>query len=182
MNILETNRLVLRELTENDFAELCEILQDEEVMYAYEHAFSNEEVEDWLNRNLKRYSDAGFGLWAVIKKDTNKFIGQCGLTVQEIDNGKYLEIGYLLKKKYWHNGFAIEAATACKTYAFDILKQGKVYSIIRTNNIASQKVAERVGMKVVKEITKHYYEMDMPHYVYCIEARTNEQPLSERQD
>ncbi|GHU66175.1 hypothetical protein FACS1894123_12160 [Bacteroidia bacterium] len=57
MNILETNRLVLRELTEFDFAELCEILQDEEVMYAYEHAFSDEEVQDWLNRNLKRYSD-----------------------------------------------------------------------------------------------------------------------------
>lgn len=91
------------ELAEFDFAELCEILQDKEVMYAYEHAFSNEEVQDWLNRNLKRYSDNGFGLWAVIKKDTNEFIGQCGLTIQEIDNEKYLEIGYLLKKKYWHN-------------------------------------------------------------------------------
>ncbi|GHT65891.1 acetyltransferase [Bacteroidia bacterium] len=157
------------ELTEFDFAGLCEILQDEEVMYAYEHAFSDEEVQDWLNRNLKRYSDNGFGLWAVIKKDTNEFIGQCGLTIQEIDNEKYLEIGYLLKKRYWHNGFAIEAATACKTYAFEKLNQRKVYSIIRTNNFASQKVAEGVGMKMEKEVIKHYYKMDMPHYIYCIE-------------
>ncbi|GAB6009224.1 GNAT family N-acetyltransferase [Dysgonomonas reticulitermitis] len=98
MNILEANRLVLRELTEFDFAELCEILQDEEVMYAYEHAFSNEEVQDWLKLN-----------------------------------------------------------------------QRKVYSIIRTNNFASQKVAEGVGMKVEKEVIKHYYKMDMLHYIYCIE-------------
>ena len=69
--ILETDRLILREMTENDFDALCNILQDAEVMYAYEHAFSDEEVHDWLDRQLNRYKQYGFGLWAVILKETN---------------------------------------------------------------------------------------------------------------
>lgn len=104
--IFETDRLYLREMEQTDFSSLCEILQDKEVMYAYEHAFTNYEVQEWLNRQIKRYEDYGFGLWAVILKDTNEMIGQCGLTMQDCDGNQVLEIGYLLKKKYWHNGYA----------------------------------------------------------------------------
>lgn len=73
---LETENLILRELTADDFNNLCKILQDAEVMYAYEHPFSYEEVEEWLKKQLDRYKQYGFGLWAVILKKSNEFIGQ----------------------------------------------------------------------------------------------------------
>lgn len=78
--ILETSRLVLREMTWEDFPAICAILQDEETMYAYEHAFSDEEAENWVGRQLERYQTGGIGLWAVVQKETGVVIGQCGLT------------------------------------------------------------------------------------------------------
>lgn len=166
--IIETERLYLREMDQGDYKDLCEILQDEEVMYAYEHAFSDEEVQDWLDRQKERYSQYGFGLWAAIDRSSGAFVGQIGLTMQDVEGTEELEIGYQFKKKYWHQGYATEAAKACKEYAFRELNQDRVVSIIRDNNRASQKVAERNGMKVEKTFVKHYYGMDMPHYVYSI--------------
>ena len=167
--ILETQRLCLREMAQDDYADLCEILQDKDAMYAYEHAFSDEEAHDWLNRQLARYETYGFGLWAVIDRETGTFLGQAGLTMQDIGDEEVLEIGYLFKRRYWHHGYATEAARALKAYAFSILHAPRVYSIIRDNNIASQNVARRNGMHVVKTIVKHYYNIDMPHFVFCIE-------------
>ena len=156
---------------QGDFADLCEILQDKETMYAYEHAFSDEEAREWLLRQLDRYKNDGFGLWAVILKSSGEFVGQCGITWQDIDGETVPEIGYLFKRKYWHKGYATEAAQGCKKYAFGTLGFDRVYSIIRDNNYASQRVAERNGMRVVKTFVKHYYGMDMPHLVYCVERK-----------
>jgi RimJ/RimL family protein N-acetyltransferase len=166
--IIETDRLFLRELFENDYDDLCKILQDKDVMYAYEHAFSDEEVKTWFNKQIERYNKNGFGLWAVINKGNNEFLGQCGLTIQNINDKEYLEIGYLFKKEHWHKGYATESALGCKKYAFETLKAEKIYSIIRENNISSQNVAKRIGMEKVDEIMKHYYDMDMLHYVFQI--------------
>lgn len=166
---METERLILRELTQQDYPDLCEILQDEQTMYAYEHAFSDQEAQEWLDRQIDRYKKDGFGLWAVLEKETGIFLGQAGLTMQDIGGELVPEIGYLFKRKYWHQGYASEAAIGCKNYAFHILGLPKVYSIIRDTNYASQRVAKRNGMTVVKTIVKHYYGMDMPHDVYCVE-------------
>lgn len=166
--IIETERLYLRQMNQDDFNDLCEILQDKSVMHAYEHAFSDAEVQEWLDKQLKRYNEEGFGLWSVIKKSTGEFIGQAGLTLQEIYGKKVLEIGYLLKNKYWHNGFATEAAIGCKAYAFNNLNASEVYSIIRDNNIASKNVAIRIGMTVFGKVTKHYYNIDMPHTIFKV--------------
>jgi RimJ/RimL family protein N-acetyltransferase len=165
--IFETNRLFLREFIDSDYNDLCEILQDKDVMYAYEHSFSEDEVKSWYNKLIVgHYKKYGFGLWAVIHKESNEILGQCGLTIQDIDGKEYLEIGYLFKKKHWHKGYAVESASGCKKYAFEKLKKKKVYSIIRENNIASQNVAKRIGMEKTDEIIKHYYNMDMLHYIY----------------
>ena len=168
--ILETKRLILREMTQADFPSLCKILQDDEVMVAYKGAFSNEEVQRWLDKQISRYKEYGFGLWAVILKDKGIMIGQCGLTMQDYCGHDVLEIGYLFQKEYWHKGYAIEAAIACKEYAFDKLNTEEVYSIIRDTNIPSQNVAKRNGMICVGSLVKHYRGIDMPHLVYSIKS------------
>lgn len=166
--ILETDRLRLRKLRQEDYAALCRILQDPEVMYAYEGAFSDEEVQTWLDNQLIRYRENGFGLWAVIRKETGQMIGQCGLTMQNTPEGHALEIGYLIEKAHWHKGYAIEAAQACRGYAFDVLGAQEVCSIIRDTNLASQRVAQRNGMKVRSKFIKHYRGIDMPHLMYVV--------------
>ena len=163
---LETERLRLRELEEADLPALCAILQDEETMYAYEGAFSSQEVQEWLDRQLARYDKWGFGLWGAVLKETGELIGQCGLTMQPWKGQEVLEIGYLFERAHWHKGYAIEAARACRTHAFDILKADEVCSIIRDTNTASQKVAVRNGMHIVDRSTKHYKGVDMPHDRY----------------
>lgn len=111
--ILETERLYLREMGQDDFEALCKILQDEDTMYAYEGAFNDMEAQEWLDRQISRYRKWGFGLWAVILKETDEMIGQCGLTMQPWKEEEVLEVGYLFQRRYWHNGYAIEAAQAC---------------------------------------------------------------------
>jgi len=165
--IFETDRLFLREFTDNDYNDLCEILQDKDVMYAYDHSFSEDEVKNWYDKLIAgHYEKHGFGLWAVIHKGTKEFLGQCGLTIQDLNGKEYLEIGYLFKKEHWHKGYAAEAALGCKKYAFEKLSAKSVYSIIRESNIASQNVAKRIGMEKTDEVMKHYYNMDMPHYIF----------------
>ncbi len=166
--ILETKRLYLREMCQSDYHSLCKILQDAEVMYAYEHAFSDAEVQAWLDNQLRRYMKNGFGLWAVILKETGEMIGQCGLTMQPCFEREVLEVGYLFQKAYWHKGYASEAAIACKEYAFQSLGAQEVFSIVRDSNLASQRVAWRNGMTEKGRITKHYYGTDMPHIVYSV--------------
>ena len=104
--LLETERLSLREMTQADYPSLCRILQDEQVMYAYEGAFSDAEIQEWLDRQISRYQKWQFGLWAVILKETGELIGQCGLTMQPWKNQEVLEIGYLFQRAYWHQGYA----------------------------------------------------------------------------
>lgn len=175
ISILETPRLLLREIEPSDFTDLCRILQDPVAMTAYEHAFSDEEVWDWLNRQRERYRRDGFGLWAMVLKETGTFVGQAGLTLQDAGGRTVTEVGYLLCRDWWHCGYATEAAAACKRYAFETLGCRQVFSIIRDSNLASQRVAERNGMIVVGRIIKHYYGMDMPHLLFCADAPEEEE-------
>ncbi|MDR2519742.1 MAG: GNAT family N-acetyltransferase [Eubacteriaceae bacterium] len=167
--ILETERMHLREMQQSDYPALCKILQDEEVMYAYEGSFSDEEVHQWLDKQLERYKDDGFGLWAAVLKETNAMIGLCGLTMQDYVSKQVHEVGYLFQKAFWHNGYATEAAIACKEYAFSELNADEVFSIIRDTNIPSQNVARRNGMTVCGRFIKHYRNVDMPHLVFSVQ-------------
>ena len=171
MMILQTDRLFLREMQQPDYPALCKILQDEEVMYAYEGAFSDEEVQKWLDKQTSNYAQYGFGLWAVILKETSEMIGQCGITIQNYKDEQVLEIGYLFQKAFWGSGYAAEAAIACRDYAFEKLNADEVYSIIRDTNIASQSVARQNGMSVAGELVKHYRGVDMPHFVYSVRRK-----------
>lgn len=166
--ILETERLYLRKMDAGDYDALCAIMQDADTMYAYEGPYTDEEVQAWLERQLMRYATLGYGLWAVVLKATGEMIGQCGLTMQPWKDEQVLEIGYLFNRAYWHNGYAAEAAQACKRYAFEVLQADEVCSIIRDTNTASQNVAKRNGMTVTDTWVKHFRGVDMRHYRYTV--------------
>ena len=164
--ILETNRLLLREMTRDDYPALAAILQDAETMRAYEHAFSDDETQKWLDRQLRLYKEDGFGLWAVVLKATGQMIGDCGVCRHMVDNEALPEISYHFNRRHWHNGYAAEAASACKNHAFTTLGFDRVCSVIRDTNLASINVAIRNGMLARKRLVRHYWGMDMPHIVF----------------
>lgn len=95
-------------------------------------------------------------------------IGQAGLTMQPYRDSEVLEIGYLLKRKFWHYGYAREAAFGCKKYAFEQLDRDKVYSIIKSDNLSSIKVAESIGMNKEDKFITQYYNGDMLHFLYAV--------------
>ena len=157
--IIETERLTLREMAQEDLDSL-----------RYEGAFTDEETTKWLDWQRTLYREKGYGLWAVILKENGAMIGQFGLTMQTWKDQRVLEIGYLCNRSYGHQGYATEAAKACKEYAFKVLKAPEVCSIIRDTNIASQNVAIRNGMKKKDTWAKHYRGVDMPHF-RCVASR-----------
>ena len=154
--ILKTKRLLLRELKQDDFDDICKLLQDPIVMYAYEGAFSKKEVQEWLDKQLRRYQNDGFGLWGMIEKGSGELIGQCGLTYQEFNGQQVPEIGYLLRAEYWHKGYATEAAIACKEYAFNILNFDKVYSKYPLSKSSTKKRYEG-NRKFHKTLSQYRY-------------------------
>lgn len=148
----ETKRLVLRPLTMDDLEALHEILGDPVSMAHYPSAFSPEKTRRWILWNLENYETYGFGLLAVVLKDSGLFIGDCGITMQQIADEKLPEIGYHIHRAFTGHGYATEAAMACRDYAFEVLKLPAVYSYMKYTNIASARVAEKNGMRLTAEL------------------------------
>lgn len=148
--VLETSRIRLREMTLNDLDDLHVILSDPIAMQHYPKPFDLPMTTGWIEWNLRNYAEYGFGLWAVIHKEDMRFIGDCGLTIQWVDDVDELEIGYHIMRSYWGRGLATEAASACRNYAFDVLRRQRVISWMHPENVASRRVAEKVGMGLEK--------------------------------
>ena len=149
--ILETERLFLREMTMDDFDALYAVLSDPEIMQHYPYSFDEERVRSWIERNMKRYTDDGFGLWAVCLKDTGEMIGDCGLTLQNIEGQMLPEIGYHIRKDQQRKGYAKEAAMAVRDWAFGNTEYPALYSYCKYTNVGSFKTAESIGMHFEKE-------------------------------
>lgn len=168
--ILQTGRLELREMTCSDFPLLGRTLQDIEVMYAWEHAFSDDEVLDWIECNIERYRTDGYGYWLAFERESGACVGQLGLLKEEILGIPHMGIGWIVAKEYWGRGYALEGATACLNYAFKTLNAPRVIADIRPHNLASRRVAERIGMLEQGSYNKFYNGVIMPHLLYV--ART----------
>jgi len=164
MKILETSRLILREFTPHDADALALVLSEPETMRFYPAAFDRSGVEQWIARNIQRYTKDGHGLWAMVLKSSGEMIGDCGLTVQEVDGVDEVEVGYHVRRDLWGQGLATEAARACRDYGFERLLVERVISLIRPENLQSRRVAEKNGMTVWKEIIWR----GLPHLVYAI--------------
>ena len=166
--VMESERLHFRKITKDDFINLKPILQNIDVMYAWEHAFTDDEVLEWIDKNLARYRNEGFSYFAVIEKTTNQFVGTAGPLIEDIDGTKYIGIAYIIDKKYWGKGYGIESAKASIDYAFSNLNAKVVIAQIRPNNLSSRKIAEKLNMKIQSEYVKHYNNIDMPHLIYYL--------------
>lgn len=150
---LETERLILRELTIDDFDALYEVLADSDIMQHYPYTFDEKRVMNWITRNVERYEIFGFGLWAVCLKDTGEMIGDCGITMQNINGTIKPEIGYHINKRFQRQGYAKEAAKTCRDWAFENTPFNILYSYMKKSNVASSATAMANGMHKVDEFT-----------------------------
>ncbi len=152
MIVAQTPCLILRQLTLDDVENLTAIYADPVVMRFFDGTYTYEKTKQWLQeRVFKFYEQKGWGLWATIYKMNNKLIGRCGLTPQLVDGTEEIEIGYLLAKEYWGMGLATEAACFSRDYGFEKLGANRLISLIDPDNIASQKVAKKVGLTYEKD-------------------------------
>ena len=149
--ILETQRLYLREMTDDDYAALYAVLADSDIMQHYPYSFDEARVRSWISRNRERYGRDGFGLWAVCMKDSGEMIGDCGLTLQVIDGQQLPEIGYHIRRDQQRRGYAREAAAAVRDWAFANTAYPALYSYCKYTNEPSWRTAEAIGMQFLKE-------------------------------
>ena len=164
--MLESNRLIFRKITADDFDNLAVMLRNPEVMDAWEHTFTDEQIQKWIEKQIERYKKEIVGYFAVINKDTGEFIGQMGLMWNDFEELRVLEIGYMLKREYWGMGYANEGADALAKFAFDVIGVNKVYASIRLENQRSIRVAEKIGMIAESSFIKQYDGKDMEHIIY----------------
>lgn len=150
---LETARLWLRPMQENDLDSLLRVFTDPRVMAAFDaEPFDRVQMRQWLRRNLEHQDKHGFGLFSLILKESNELIGDCGLETTEIDGGPVTELGYDLRSEVWGQGLATEAAIAVRDYALHQLGMARLVSLIRQGNTPSRRVAEKVGMRYERDI------------------------------
>jgi ribosomal-protein-alanine N-acetyltransferase len=151
--ILETQRLTLRRLTMEDLDALAAIYRDPEVRrYFPEGTLTYEETKEELEWIIDvYYGQYGFGLWATTLKETNAFIGRCGLLPWTIEERSEVEVAYLLAKPYWGRGLGTEAAQAILNYGFEHLHLSRLICLIDPANEASIKVALKIGMTLERE-------------------------------
>jgi RimJ/RimL family protein N-acetyltransferase len=148
-----TQRLIMREMTGADLDDLAALLGDPEVMRFYPRPRTRAEAEDWIDWNLRLYRDYGFGLWAMVLRDTGEFAGDCGLTLQQVDGAEEIEVGYHVRASLQGNGYATEAAAAARDFARDSLSLRRLIAIIDPANTPSQRVAAKIGLAPEKLAT-----------------------------
>jgi [ribosomal protein S5]-alanine N-acetyltransferase len=147
MCVIETERLVFREFTQNDKDKLHMLLSDPIVMEYCNGPMAAEGTEKWLNLIISSYKEYGYDYWAVYEKSTNEFIGQIGILKQEVDGKQLGCLAYMLKYSHWNKGYATEGAMACKAYAFEVLKFENLFATIEPENYKSISVLNKIGMK-----------------------------------
>lgn len=170
MKLFETERLWIRKLVTGDSEFLYPILSDPETMVYYPKPYTLGEVENWIERSKTSYEANGFGLWAVILKQGNRFIGQGGISLQNIDGHTVPEIGYQLNKAYWNQGLATELAKQCLKYGIQEIGLAEIFIHTWIKNIPSRRVAEKAGMVLRKEYDKVVDPSGktMKHVVYSL--------------
>jgi [ribosomal protein S5]-alanine N-acetyltransferase len=164
---LETPRLLLRRYRADDLERMHALMSDAEVMRHYESPLGHEQSQKALDNTLTAYEKRGYSVLAVERKSDGAFMGHVGLLHwDDVDGREDVEVAYMLLPVYWGNGYATEAARACKDWAFENLGADRVVSFIVIANEPSIKVAERNGMVRLKRLDENRF--GRPIYVYGV--------------
>ena len=148
---LITERLLIREMTKQDYEALYRVLADSDIMQHYPYTFDEKRVRGWIEKNRERYQIFGFGLWAVCLKETGEMIGDCGLTMQLIGGQIKPEIGYHIRADKQGQGYAKEAAIAVRDWTFTNTPFNTIYSYMKYTNEPSYRTAMAYGCRQVDE-------------------------------
>ena len=150
-----------------DVDDLLLIFGDTKVMESFGVGpFDRPQMERWVQRNLSHQGEFGYGLFSVMLKANGTLIGDCGLERMRVEGTAIIELGFDFRSDYWRQGFATEAAIAVRDYAFEVLCLPRLVSVIRVGNKASQRVAEKIGMKFKLEFIRFGH----PYWQYVIES------------
>ena len=163
--IIQTERLTLREMTHDDYDILYAVLSDSDIMRHYPYTFDEKRVRGWIDRNRQRYNDFGFGLWAVCLAENGVMIGDCGLTMQNINGTILPEIGYHIAKIHQNKGYATEAARAVRDWTFTVTPFRSLYSYMKKENLPSAAVARANGMTLTDEFTDDKGERSLVYQI-----------------
>lgn len=170
MIILETERLILRQLTSDDAEFIFELLNDPSW------------IQNIGDRNIRTLDDARayivngpaasyvkneFGLWLVALKETNESIGMCGLIRRE--NLEDVDIGYAFLPRFWGKGYAVEAARAAKDYARDVVGLKRLVAIVDPANEGSIRVLEKLGLRYEKMVRLSADDIDLKFFAIDFE-------------
>ena len=167
--VLRTQRLTLRRLCRDDVDAIFAVIGDPIAMQYYPRSYAYQDALEWIERNLRRYANDGHGIMAAVLNSTGEVIGDCGIARQDVEGEAMLEVGYHLRRDHWGHGYATEAGHACLQYAFRELTAEKVIALIRPENVPSQRVAERNGMRVERQVIHD----GLPHLLYVTTRENN---------
>ncbi|MGI0484828.1 GNAT family N-acetyltransferase [Pantanalinema rosaneae CENA516] len=168
---LQTARLTLRPYRSDDVDRLLPILSDPTTMYFWQQPLTHEDVVRWIDRSLQSYTQQGFGRYAVMLQGSDKLIGDVGLLATTLADESVVDLGYIIHHPYWEQGYAIEAATAVRDYAFSTLGVPTLHVNMPWDHRASQRLAERLGMKFIK-IFSNPRNRNIPTLLYRLDRPT----------
>lgn len=162
MTILETERLILRQFTQEDAEFIFELLNDPSWIQNIgdRNIRTMDDARSYIEKGpVASYSKNGFGLWLVVLKETNESIGMCGLIRRE--NLEDVDIGYALLPRFWFRGYAVEAARAVKEYAKDVVGLKRMVAIVDPTNEGSIRVLEKIGLHYEKMVRLSADDIDL---------------------
>ena len=168
--VFETPRLVLREMSVADLDFIAEMLAHPEVMRFWPKCYERDEAANWVKRQQARYAKDGIDYWLVLEKASGRPVGQAGLLQLTVDDREEVGLGYIIHRPFWRQGFALEAAAASMDYAFNKLGRHRVVALVRPENLPSQGVARKLGMKVEKRTHHADYEHLVFVTMFCAKA------------
>ena len=161
---LHTERLVVREFTDEDASALGRAFASPEVLWWDPAPFTLERARTWIARARDGYRSSGCGLYAVESRTGGRLIGDCGLVAQTVEDEELVEIGWHLERTAWGHGYATEAARAVLEHGAE-LGVRRVCSLIVPTNERSRRVTQKLGMTIERQVAHG----GLPHDLWMLD-------------